>query len=246
MDDLGLKEMREEISMEIADETCNDVKMSLWEKCIKVITSPRKAFAAIAQDPRFLWMALILIVITVLSVIIIIPETKEITEQMLLKSGSTPDQIAMSMGFITVGAVIGGLLALPITWLVKAAILALYNQISVGEARFKQLFAVAVFSGIPGTILGILSTVLIKTLGYESAMKVTTSLAIFMGTADTTSFLYRLLQKIELFSIWGLILFILGGAIAMKKKPRGLAIYIGVIWIVFIIISAILGGRAAI
>ncbi|UWG96441.1 YIP1 family protein [Dehalobacter sp. DCM] len=246
MDDLDLKETRDDNNMETGNETGDAVKMSLGEKCIKVITSPRKAFTAIAQDPRFLWLALILIVITVLSVLAIIPETKAMTEKVLLQSGSTPDQIAMSMNIIMIGAVVGGALALPVTWLIQAAILALYNHLSLGEARFKQLFAVAVFSGIPGTILGIITTVLIKTLGYESAMKVTTSLAIFMGTADTTNFLYRVLQRIELFSIWGIILFILGGAIAMKKKPRGLAIYIGVIWIVFVVISTLVGGRAAV
>jgi hypothetical protein len=131
-------------------------------------------------------------------------------------------------------------LGTPLVWLVQAAVLALYNQFSVGEARFKQLFAVAIFSGIPSIIKAVISTGLIKTMGFKAALQVSTSLALFMGTANQTSYLYRLMGQIELFSIWGLILLILGGSLAMKKKIGGLAIYGGTIWLLYVVVMALL------
>lgn len=215
-------------------------KMPTTERFGKVISSPGKAFADIAQDPRILWSGLIIIVINLALTLLVMSETKVFTEQTLVTSGASQDQIALAMKFVLPGAIAGAIFAMPLSWLVMAAILALYNQFSVGEARFKQLFAVAVFAGIPSVIKGVISTGLIKTMGFKAALQVSTSLAILWGNADSTSFLYRLMEKIELFNIWGLILLILGGSIAMKKKPQGLALFLGGIWLVYVVVMALL------
>jgi len=86
----------------------------------------------------------------------------------------------------------------------------------------------------------VISTGLIKTMGYKAALQVSTSLAVFLNTANQTSFLYRLLGQIDLFSIWGLVLLILGGSLAMKKRVGGLAIYSGTIWLVYVVVMALL------
>ena len=215
-------------------------KMSIAERFGKVLASPGEAFTAIAEDPRILWPGLVIIAITLILTIVALPETMALSEQTLAAKGQSPDQIAMVMKFMGPGVIIGTIFAMPLVWLIQAALLALYNQISVGEATFKQLLSVAIFSGIPSIIKAVISTGLIKTMGIKASMQVSTSLALFLGNADSTSFLYRLLGQIELFSIWGLILLILGGAIAMKKKPQGLAIFLGVIWFIYVVVMALL------
>jgi len=217
-----------------------EIKMSITERFGKVLTSPGKAFTVIAEDPRILWPGLVIIAISLILTIIAIPETMVFTEQTLATSGQSPAQIAMALKFVVPGAIVGTIFVMPLVWLVQAAMLALYNQISVGEATFKQLFSVAIFSGIPSIIKAVISTGLIKTMGIKASMQVSTSLALFFVNADSTSFLYRLLGQLELFSIWGLILLIMGGAIAMKKKPQGLAIFLGVIWIIYVVAMALL------
>ncbi|HWP95513.1 MAG TPA: Yip1 family protein [Syntrophomonadaceae bacterium] len=214
--------------------------MSMTERFWKVLASPGEAFSAIIEDPKILWPGIIIIAITLFMTVIAIPETKTYTEQLMAAQGNSPDQIALAMKFVVPGAVIGTIFAMPLLWLVQAGLLALYNQISVGEARFKQLFAVAIFSGIPSIIKAVISTCLIKTMGMKAAMQVSTSLALFMGTPEQPSFLYRLLGQIELFSIWGLVLLIVGGAMAMKRKPGGLAVFMGVIWILYVAVMALL------
>lgn len=217
-----------------------ETKMSITERFLKVLTAPGEAFRAIVDDPRILWPGLIIIAVSLLLTILIIPETKQFTAETLAASGQKPDQIALAMKFLVPGALAGTVLALPLVWLVQAGILALYNQMSVGEARFKQLLAVAIFSGIPSIIKSVLSAGLIKTMGFKAAMQVNTSLALFLGTNSQTSFLYRFLGHIELFGVWGLVLLILGGSLAMKKKCMGLAIYVGVVWLVYAVVMAVL------
>ncbi len=223
-----------------------ETRMSTAQGFVKVLTSPGKAFAAIAEDPRILLPGLAIVAISLILTIIALPETKAFTEQTLAAAGQAPDQIALVMKFVVPGAVIAAILGMPLVWLVQAAILALYNQIIVGEATFKQLYSVAIFSGIPSIIKAAISTVLIKAMGLKASMQVSTSLALFLVNADSTSFLYRLLEQLELFRIWGLILLILGGAIAMKKKPKGLAVFLGVIWIIYVVVMALLAKNSAV
>lgn len=217
-----------------------ETKMSITERFLKVLTAPGEAFKAIVDDPRILWPGLVIIAVSLLLTILIIPETKQFTEETMAASGQSPAQIALAMKVVVSGALAGTVLTVPLVWLVQAGILALYNQFSVGEARFKQLFAVAVFAGIPSLIKSVISTGLIKAMGFKAAMQVSTSLALFMGTSAQNSFLYRFLVHIELFSIWGLVLLILGGSLAMKKKAGGLAVYGGTIWLAYAVVMAIL------
>ncbi|MEQ8236432.1 MAG: YIP1 family protein [Syntrophomonadaceae bacterium] len=213
-------------------------KLSMTQRFSKLLAAPEEAFQAIVDDPRILWPGLIIIALSLLLTILVLPETKLFTADTLMASGQSPDQIALAMKFLVPGAVIGTVLGLPMVWLVQAGLLALYNQFIVGQAHFKQLFAVAIFAGIPSIIKAVISTGLIKTLGYKAAMQVSTSLALFLGTSDQDSFIYRLLNQFDLFSIWGLFLLILGGSLAMKKKAGGLAIYMVTIWLLYVLVIA--------
>lgn len=217
-----------------------ETNMPIGKRFWKVLSSPREAFAAVAEDPRFLWPGLIIIAIAIILSYITIPETQEYTRQYLTSMGLNSEQVALNMKSFVPRLIILTMVAMPVVWLIQAALLMLYNQFSVGEARFKQLFSVAVFSGLPSVIKGVLSTVLIKTMGYKTALAVNTSLALFMGTASPNSFLYRFMGKIELFSIWGLVLLIIGGSLAMKKNARGLALFMGIIWLLYIVAMAAL------
>ncbi len=215
-------------------------RMPMTQRFWKVLAAPGEAFQAIADDPRILWPALIIIVVTLLLTMLAIPETSQFTAETLVASGLSQDKIDQAMKFMLPGVLIGTIVTMPLLWLIQAAVLAIYNQFSVGEAHFKQLFAVAVFAGVPAIIKTVISTGLIKAIGYKAALQLNTSLALFMGTADQTGFLYRFLGKFDLFSIWGLVLLILGGAIAMKKKVGGLAVYGGVIWLLYALVLALL------
>jgi len=223
-----------------------ETRMPLTQRFWKVLAAPGEAFQAIAEDPRSLWPALIFIAISLLLTILILPETRQYSAEVMAASGLTQDQVSMAMKIVVPSALLGAVVAMPVMWLIQAALLAIYNQFSVGEASFKQLFAVAVFAGVPSIIKSVISTGLIKAVGFKAAMEFNTSVALFTGTAGQEGFLNRFLGQIELFSIWGLVLLILGGSIAMKKKPGGLAIYGGVVWLIYAVAMALLAKTPAV
>lgn len=216
-------------------------QMNVGQRLWKVIVSPSRAFQTIKEEPGFLIPAAIFLVIMVAATLLIGPETRQYTIELLTKQGTPSSQIDAGLKMMLPMAVIGVLISYPILWLLQALVLLIYNQIALGEGKFKQLFAVAVFSSVPTVIHQIIASGLIKAMGVNAAMQVNTSLAVLLGS-DNQTFLYRFLAYFDLFTIWGLALLTLGGAIVMNKSVKGIGLYILVLWIILAVGMAFLGG----
>jgi len=216
-------------------------QMNVGQRLWKVIVSPSRTFQAVKEEPGFLIPAALFLVIMIAATLLIGPETRQYTVELMTKQGATPSQIDAGLKMMLPMAVIGVLISYPILWLLQALVLLIYNQIALGEGKFKQLFAVAVFSSVPTVIHQIIASGLIKAMGMNAALQVNTSLAVLLGS-DTQTFLYRFLANFDLFTIWGLALLALGGAIVMNKSVKGIGLYILVLWIILAVGMAFLGG----
>ncbi|MEN6389445.1 MAG: YIP1 family protein [Syntrophomonas sp.] len=216
-------------------------QMNVGQRLWNVIVSPSRAFRAIKEEPGFLIPAVLFLVIIVASTILTGPETRQYTVELLTKQGTSQSQIDAGLKMMLPMAVIGVIITYPILWLLQAVVLLIYNQIALGEGKFKQFFAVAIFSSVPTVIHQIIASGLIKGLGMKAAMQVNTSLAVLLGS-DNQTFLHRLLANFDLFTIWGLALLALGGAITMNKGVKGIGLYILALWIVLAVGMALLGG----
>lgn len=222
----------------------NEESMSMGKKFLGVLVSPVKTFKAIAVDPRMLIPAIIIIALSALVTAIIVPETQELTRTLLQKNPQmTADMIEKSVKWAGIGAVIGVIFITPLMWLIQSALLALFNQLSIGQATFKQLFAVSVFSSVPSIIGSILKSGLIKTMGAQSITSIKTSLALILPSNTNSGFLFTFLNAIDLFTVWALILLSIGGGIAMNKDSKKVGIYIFALWLVFILATSFLGAK---
>lgn len=215
--------------------------MNVGQRLWKVIVSPSRAFQAVKEEPGFLIPAALFLVIMIAATVLTGPETRQYTVELMTKQGVPSSQIDASLKMLLPMAVIGVLISYPILWLLQAVVLLIFNQIALGEGKFKQFFAVAVFSSVPTVIHQIIASGLIKGMGMKAALQVNTSLALILGS-DSQTFLYRFLAYFDLFTIWGLVLLALGGSIVMNKNIRGLGLYILVLWIVLAVGMALLGG----
>jgi len=75
-------------------------------------------------------------------------------------------------------------------------------------------------------------------------MAISTSLTLLLPRGTNSGFWYILFSKIDFFSIWSLILLVLGGSIAMQKDGKKLAYYVFGLWLVYIILTALLGAKS--
>lgn len=213
--------------------------LSLPQRLWGVLAEPVKTFQQICKDPRSLIPILIVIGINLLLTIWFLPQIKEVAaEAMKQTPNMTPEQIKEALRWTGISAMIGAVVAPPLIWLVQAALLSLFNQISLGEANFKQLYAVAFFAWIPAFIGGLIKSSLMAIMGVKKAMAISTSLALFLPRSMDSGFLYMFLTKMDFFNIWSLILLALGGSIAMQKDSKKVAFYIFGIWLVYIALTA--------
>lgn len=218
----------------------NEESMSMGKRFLGVLVSPGKTFKAIGEDPRILIPGIIFIVISALLTALIIPETQELTKMLMQKNPQmTPDMIEKSVKWAGIGAVFSAIFGIPIIWLIQAGLLALYNQLSIGQATFKQLFAVAIFSSIPSLINSVLVVGLTKVMGAKSMLSIKTSLALLLPPGQDSGFLYNFLNAANLFTIWVLVLISIGGGVMMNKDAKKVGIYIFALWLAFILISSI-------
>jgi len=143
-------------------------QITLLQRFGGVIVQPVKTFQEICKDPRVLIPIIAVLAINLLLTIWLLPQLKEFTEEAMKQAGTlTADQIKAALKWTGISALIGAVAAPPLVWLIQAALLALFNQFSLGQAKFKQLFAVAFYAYIPAFIGSVIKTVLMAVMGIK-------------------------------------------------------------------------------
>ncbi len=213
--------------------------MSWPRRCWGVIIEPVKTFQAIREDPRGLIPILVILGINLLLAITVLPQIKEMSAEAMRQAPNlTPEQITAAVKWTGISVMIAAVALPPLMWLIQAALLSLFNQVSLGEANFKQLYIISFFAWIPAFIGGLIKSALMVTMGVKKAMAVSTSLALILPRSTDSGFLFMLLSKVDLFNVWSLILLIIGGSVAMKQDGKKLAFYIFGLWLIYIILTA--------
>jgi len=233
---------------EMAQTNPETSEMSALGRLTGIFTSPRQVFQSIDRKPTWLVPFLVTCVIA-------------IALQFLLMDIGMKDQLArmgrqdipaeqmeqiearmqgpmkylgipfIPIGTLVVWAVVGGLLLLG------------SNSILGGNTTFKKMFSLVAWTSLIGIVGGILKSVLIYMKGTTRG--VTTSLATLLPTpevGETPGILYRLLSKLDIFTIWQLILWIIGLSVINKFDNKKSASLVIGLWIIWIVLSVALGG----
>ncbi len=220
-------------------------KMSWPQRLWGIIVEPVKTFQDVCKDPRVLIPIAAVLAINLVLTIWFLPEIKAITEEAMNQTQTmSAEQIQAALKWTAIAVILGSVAIPPLSWLIQAALLALFNQINLGVAHFKQLFAVAFYAWIPAFLGGLIKSAFMAVMGVEKATTISTSLALLLPRSADSGFWYIFLSKIDFFSIWSLILLVLGGSIAMQKNSKNLAFFIFGIWLVFVILTALLGAKS--
>lgn len=219
-------------------------QMNIGQRFWGVLASPAETFKVIGEEPRVLFSALIILGLNLLLTVMVLPETRAFTEDFLIKSGNvSPEMVQTALKGTTISVIIAAIVMPPLIWLVETGLLALYNLFSIGQGKFKQLFAISLYSWLPVLLGTAVRNGLVKVMGAEAMMSIRTSLALFLPAETDSGFLFILLSKADFFVIWTLVLLVLGGSVVMKKDVKGLGFYVFGLWLVYIIAAAFLGSQ---
>jgi len=233
-------------------------EMGLMARVIGIITSPRETYAAVAAAPRWLTMAILIVLVVggsqmwFQSTAIGRQATLDESIRRIEAFGVTVSdrmyeetrkaimdppawRVGMTAGMMVVGP--------PIVWAVLAGLLFLvFGVFTGGRATFKQLYAVVVHSGVIST----LGTLFLTPLNYfRESLSSATNLGVFMPFLPESSFLGRLVGMVDLLLVWWVTSLAIGVAVTYKRKTAGVAIVLfGVYAVIAIGYAAFMAARS--
>ena len=217
--------------------------LSVFERIIGIFASPKEAFQDINNKPTWL-IPFIILLVTALIVQYLLLDIGVADQIAMLETRDMPEaQMEMAKNQMQGPLKYAGFIIAPImillSWCIASGIhLFFTNTVFNGQTSFKKLFSVISWSGLITVISTLLRWVLVTSKGTSHG--VTTSLAILMptpGLAETPSILFRLLAHINIFTIWGLVLYSIGisqiSALDIKKS----ATVVIIVWLIWVAVS---------
>jgi hypothetical protein len=216
-------------------------------RILGVIFTPRAAYADVAARPAWLGAMLVVLVLTGGSTFAFL-STEIGKNAMLDQQRQTMESFGVKLneqamqrmeegaGRAPYFAVISQAVFLPVAALAIAGIaLAVFNAILGGDARFKQVYAIVVFSGV---ILA-LGAIFVLPLDYaRETMSSPTTLSVFLPFLEENSFLARFLGSIDLIRVWWFVSLSIGLAVLYKKRTGPIAVTLLVVYAVIALVVA--------
>ena len=216
------------------------------ERWFGLYFSPSETFASIDRKPDWILPLALLSVISVVAFILLLPIIREGQIQAMMdRQGMTYDQAAAAMEragvflkFVTPIFTLVGV------WVVALAVSGVFfvvnNYVLGGESSYKKVLSVYSWSAFAVGVIG--AIVRVPLVLAKGSIYVQTSLAAFLSEDQRGTFLYRLLSKFDLFTIWLVALLIIGFSVIYRFSRGKSAASVLTLWGIYIVLAVLLGG----
>jgi hypothetical protein len=224
-------------------------EMGAVERIIGVYFSPRKTFEYLRGKPKWLVPFIIICLIALLSNYLVrdigIQEQIERVQMSERLTEEQKDQYIERIQSSTSGwqsyiQLIATPVVIFIIFVVVAGIFLFFgNMLFGGQANFRQVLSVYAYAGLVAVPSAIVKIPLMLAQGTT---RVQTSLAVLLSADAEGTMLYRLLSKFCIFSIWEVILLIIGISVIYRFSGGKASTMVLIVWALWIIVSVALGG----
>lgn len=232
--------------------------MSEASRLSGVFFEPSKAFADIAARPSF-WVPLILSLVFAVAYITLFSQhvgwERMIRHQTEMSSSAaqlTPEQretrIQMGAKFAPVFGYVAIVVGVPAVLAIWAAVLlGIVKGIMSAPLRFKQIFAILCYAGLPGvifTILAIAVMFLKSPDDFNMQNPLVFNPGAFLDQATTSKFVYSIASSLDLFRLWTMVLIGLGlkAAAGRNISTGGAMAAVFIPWAIWTLCAAMLAG----
>lgn len=221
--------------------------MNIWQKIIGIYFQPSQVFEQL--KPKTSWWVPLIIIIAVSAAAVMISRPVVVPE-ILAEMAKNPDipaeKLAQSqeMAQNPLLSLLGVLVGMPLAWVVIGLVFWGIFSMLGGKSTFSKMFAATAWAGmisIPASLIKVPLMFVMETA------KVHTSLALMLPTDMDGTYIFRLLDQLDFFSIWTVVVMALGYSVftGVKQKKSLWAVFI--VWAVWVlVISAFkgMGGMA--
>jgi hypothetical protein len=234
------------------DQTGAPRALSLPERLIGAVFSPKQTFESVVAHPTWVPMMALTTLLTALAWFVFLStevgQQASIDQQFQQREAFgqpiTPEveaQINGSGPFLRWFTAVMLLVMGPIIGFAIAGMLfVVFNAVLGGAATYKQNLAVVAHAGAVPTLLGLASLPLNYARGSMSSA---TNLGVFVQMLPEDSFLVRFLGMIDLMWVWYLIVLAIGLGVLYRRKTSTIAI--GFFAVYFVVALGIAGARSA-
>ncbi|MDQ7052993.1 MAG: Yip1 family protein [candidate division KSB1 bacterium] len=217
-----------------------DKPMSVSGRFFGVIVSPQATFQNIARFPNWVVPLIVVAIAGMLSGYFLQDTIVQMArEQIAQNPNLTPEQVEQAVsrmeGFTRLSAWLMPLITTPIMFLIIAGILMLTGNVFLGaEATFRQVFSVVSWSAVITVLSSIINVPFMRSSGELNSL---TNLTFLAPNADMKSATFFLLQQLDLFYIWWVVLMGMGmAAVYNFTVKKGITIVVSW-WLVYILVS---------
>lgn len=226
------------------EETNQAVNLSPWQKVVYIFTDPVKVFYSLRSRPTWVLPLLLIIIMTSLFNVATKDLMLEYRKQMILNSNRIPEDRKdlileqlenMPAKNYYIQSIGGGLVGLILVYLLAAGVFIFVgNFILGGKATFSQIFALYVW----GNMVSLIELPLKAGLALaKGSVQVYTSLAVFMDPAQSRTALFQILNAVDIFNIWRIILWSVGFAVIYRFTLKKSYITVISIYVFYILLS---------
>ncbi|OGX68673.1 MAG: hypothetical protein A2189_02710 [Paenibacillus sp. RIFOXYA1_FULL_44_5] len=207
-----------------------------------VLFSPAASFEKLKEKGGWTIPAVVLSIISLITVWLELPLIQELANKALEQKKVDPQLQHITQTVTTYTGYVGALFGLAASFFIGGLLLYLVNMFIRGEAKYMQLVKVSMYAGFPGIIGSLISAILIRATHPTDIKDVMISAGAFLSQKN--GFLFNVLNLFNPFSIWGLVLMIVGTSVMARKPRSSAAVWIIAGWIIIGLIGASLGGLA--
>ncbi len=221
-----------------------------FQRIAGVLFAPAETFQDIARKPDILVPLLVILAIGYITAFFFIPrmdwdavtaaqeeairaQNPNMSQEDLDRMGRFAGVAGKVMGWV--GPILG-----VIWYLILAGVLLLAFRLMGGEGNFKQAFSTVLYAWMPMVINGIVLTIVAVARGKVDPTQMVTlvkSNPAFLVDMKEQPILFSLLSNFDIFTIWLIVLLIIGFA-ALSKTSKGKAAGIVLsLWILFIVVK---------
>jgi hypothetical protein len=230
--------------------------MGTFARIAGVFFEPGKTFEDIGQRPSWIVPMLLIIGFTVAFTVVlgqhigweqIVRQSFEHSQRAANMTAEQKEQaIATGAKF---AAVFGysTIVIVPVSYAIMAAVLLGMTAMMSAGLKFKQVFAVVVYSGLPGILFAILGCVVMflkKPEDFNIQNPLMFNIGAYLDPQNTSKFVYSLATSMDLFSFWMIALVAIGLKAAAGKKLSQPAAFTAVVlpWAVYVLAKSALAG----
>jgi membrane protein, antimicrobial resistance system len=195
-------------------------------RMVRVLVSPTEVFEEVREQPTF-WIPWVIVVVLLLIVANIGMPFNIQAARIAAASAGRPFPAAAEVTMRTVSMIVIPVITLVIL-LLSAGVMYVVLLASGGQARYKGLLTVVVFTAMLGILQAVLTLVVLKlrdptTLRTAADFQVSLGLDLLLpGDASLGKFLDGVLRAVTPFSVWSLVITAIGVR-TMERTSKGAA-----------------------